>query len=692
MLEDLEVQVRGMHRRLRARFSPTQLFPVTPDPGPTSTPTPANDTPTNPPDNNNPPPTSTPAVTDGPGPASQPASSAASQPTSTAQSTSSTSATSSSSASSSSSTSASSSSSSSSSSTASSASSTPAPTQSQTQQQQPGGLGASIPVVNTSHGTSTVYSSGLGGPTPALAGASTSPTPTSTSSVQVPVVIGIVVAVIAGLAGIIFAVTYFMRRSGRDEEDDILRRQSMVLPDEHTPRGFPPGRGVTPRPPSTVEPHMTGGPVTFGGQQHYVDQGYYGSSYNGGYGAGQAAIPMPPQAWAPVTPHSSQPFFQPMGETPLGSPVTPGPYESAYNGHGQFTQQAAMGAAMGGAMGGAYLERHGSNGAEYMLNHQGSNGDYMLSRQGSTGADVMLNRQYSNGADYMLNRQGSTGPEYMPHRQDTLSPISPVRQGSLGPNTPSRQNSTASTVPLALQPGGNTFLTRQSSMTATAAQLDIPETDYVDLNRSSVSPFQAAQYAEISDRLQSAPPLPLPTPLVAAAADEAIMKEDQVVPTVTEPRPLNVNTQTRVMSPVTSPVLGNAPGAFFTSPVEEIAHSPFSDPRVEHHTSFNVNPDDLPRPPSPAYSSKSRIDSTPPKLPEFSGKDSLFSPVTLEFPSSPAAHGKSPLSASVELTDESHVAGAKASPEPVRHNTKDTHARSPSTHTVYDDDDAYAGI
>lgn len=516
-------------------------------------------------------------------------------------------------------------------------------------------------------------------PTPTLGSASASPSATSTSSVQVPVVIGIVVAIIAGLVGIVFAVTYFMRRSGRDEEDEILRRQSMVLPDEPAPRGFPPGRGVTPRPPSTIEPHMTGGPVSFGGQQHYVDQGYYGSGYPGGFAPGQV-IPMPPQAWAPVTPHSSQPFFQPMGETPLGSPVTPGPYDSAYNSQGHYMQQQTV-------VAGAYLERHGSSGA-----------DYTLSRQGSNGADYMLNRQASNGADYTLSRQGSNGADYMLNRQDSLSPISPVRQGSLGPNTPSRQNSTASNVPLSLQPGGAGFLTRQPSMTATAAQLDIPETDYVDLNRSSVSPFQAAQYAEISDRLQTEPPMPLPTPLVAAAADEIIMKEDVVVPSVTEPRPLNVSTAGKVMSPVTSPVtspvLGSAPGAFVMSPVEEPGPSPFSDPQPEPHSAPIVNPDDLPRPPSPAYSSKSRIDSTPPKLPEFSGKDSLFSPVTLEFPPSPAAHGPSPLSASVEQAEETHVPETKPSaPAPVRRATKDTPAaRPPSTYTVYDDDDAYAGI
>ena len=459
----------------------------------------------------------------------------------------------------------------------------------------------------------------------------------------------------------------------------------MFLPDEPTPRGFSPGRGVTPRPPSTLDPHMTGGPVSFGGQQQYVDQGYHGSSYQGNFGPGQV-IPMPPQAWAPNTPHSSQPFFQPMGETPLGSPVTPVAYDYAYSAQGQFAQQQTVDT-------GAYLERHGSNGADYMLNRQGSNGaDYMLGRQGSTSADYMLSRQGSSGADYVLNRQGSSGPDFALSRQDTLSPISPVRQGSLGLTTPSRQNSTTSNVPLSLQPGGASgFLTRQSSMTATAVQLDIPETDYVDLNRSSVSPFQAAQYAEISDRLQTAPPMPLATPLVAAAADEAIMKEDQVVPSVTQPRPLNVNAQGKAVSPVASPVLGSAPGAFFMSPVEEVGPSPFSDPHFEEHSAQIVNPGDLPRPPSPAYSSKSRINSTPPKLPEFSPKDSLFSPVTLEFPSLPAARGPSPLSAEVVPPVRTHAAEAK--PEPVRRFTKDTPAaRPPSTYTVYDDDDAYAGI
>ncbi|EKM50703.1 uncharacterized protein PHACADRAFT_264131 [Phanerochaete carnosa HHB-10118-sp] len=50
MLEDLEVHARGMHRRLKARFSPTQLFTITPVNEPTNTPAPT-DPPANPPAN-----------------------------------------------------------------------------------------------------------------------------------------------------------------------------------------------------------------------------------------------------------------------------------------------------------------------------------------------------------------------------------------------------------------------------------------------------------------------------------------------------------------------------------------------------------------------------------------------------------------------------------------------------------------
>ena len=248
----------------------------------------------------------------------------------------------------------------------------------------------------------------------------------------------------------------------------------MVLPEEPVSRGMPGNRDVNHRPPSMIQQHMGGGaPISFAPQAHYPqqnysvsqqyyaeqspftpqqfgDQSYYGHS-NGGFNAGQA-LPMPPPAWAPVTPHSSQPFFAPMGESPMASPVTPAHYDSAYDAVGRLVRQNSNG---------AYLERSSSTGG---------------------------------------NSLGS--------------PTSPTPSGTL-----SRQPSINPAIPLLLQPGASRALSREPSLsspstTTPPTQLEVPaEAHYVDLSRASVSPFQAAQYAEISEHLQTEPPVPLPSPI-----------------------------------------------------------------------------------------------------------------------------------------------------------------------------------
>ena len=395
----------------------------------------------------------------------------------------------------------------------------------------------------------------------------------------------------------------------------------MILPDEPSPFGG--SRGFAPRPSSMVEQHGNDHPVSFGAQQ-YMEQDYHGYSNQSSFSPGQV-VAMPPQAWSPVgpnTPHSGQPFFNPMGDTPIGSPISPAPYDSAYNAQGQLVRQPSAGA-------NAFLERHGSNGAEMMLN-----------RQPSPGPHAAFNRQPSPGPAVAFNRQPSPGPGIALTRE------------------PSAQSP---------------YLTRQSP--SAAAQIEPPpEAHYVDLNRSSVSPFQAAQYVEISHHLQAEPPAPLPTPMVAAAADEILMMEDQVMPSVTTPRPLNVSA-----GRVTSPVQQNGP-------------SPFSDPKDEH---LGMHVDDLPAPPSPAYSSKSRVDSTPPKLPELAVEQRAFSPVTMHFPMSPPSHQvSSPLAAPPTdfpvTPSEAHFADAPPTPRAA----KNTPAapRPDTAYTVYDDEDAYGGI
>ena len=152
---------------------------------------------------------------------------------------------------------------------------------------------------------------------------------------------------------------------------------------------------------------------------------------------------------------------------------------------------------------------------------------------------------------------------------------------------------------------------------------------YVDLSRSSVTPFQAAQYEEIHRRLN----MPPPEPVLGSLAEEEYPPK--------EPTPKGP--------------------------------SPFADPS-----------EDVLPPPSPVHSNRSRIDSSPPKLPEL---NSPMSPVY-------ALH---PVPAEVPTKQtEASAAGIPAAPAPAhiaRPNPSTPHQKRPDTvYTIYDDEDAYGGI
>lgn len=512
----------------------------------------------------------------------------------------------------------------------------------------------------------------------------------TSGSVKVPVVVGVVIAVILGVGGIIFAVTWFMvcalwfspifcdnqftmfqRRSRRNDDDDVFRRQSMVLPEEPSmnPRGAAPGSSMT--------EHRYNSPVSYGSQPQFGDHSFYGGGYNQNSFAPGEVVAMPPQAWSPAMPDSAQPFYNPMGESPMGSPVSPSPYDSFYNAQGQLVRQPSAGS-------GAILNRQPSAGAASALNRQpSSSAASMFSRQASPGPGVAFNRQPSPGPGVALNRQPSLGPGV---------PLNLNRQPSPGPGAAlNRQQSNGAGIMLNRQPpmspgvapnrqpspGPNAaFLTRQTP--GANMQLELPnEAHYVDLNRSSVSPFQAAQYAEISNTLQTAPPAPLPTPVVAAAAEQILTNPAHVVPTMSEPRPL------RVMN-------GMQSRSEFGDEERVSATSPFADPRSLNEDVFEGDEDVLP----PTFA-KSRIDSTPPRLPELTVQQRAFSPVTMEFPhvDRPAP---SPLATSVTIPSPPAQAHFGKSPTPVpslRPTREELHAKRPDTvYTLYEDEDAYAGI
>lgn len=409
----------------------------------------------------------------------------------------------------------------------------------------------------------------------------------------------------------------------------------MVLPDDN-------GHG-NPRPPSMTQQHVNQAPVSYGGDQIYGDRSFYGGQSS--FAPGEY-VSVPPQAWTPdpMTPGSAQPFYQPMGETPIGSPITPVAYDSFYDSQGQLVRQPSVGAAA-------------------MMNHPYAGGPGV--RQPSPGPFAAYNRTPSPGANVMLNRQPSTGPVAALNRQPSLGTNNMMNQSPFGPDA--EVDHTESPI----SPPPAAYVTRQSP----AAENFNTGTDahYVDLNRSSVSPFQAAQYEEISSKLWAPPPQPLPTPEVAAFAEKALANDEPVVPNVSQPLPLNVAVN---KSPVQEPV-----------------------PHVEASV-----PDDIELPPpSPAYSGKSRVDSTPPTLPEIHLNERSFSPVTMEFPIAPSSVNPSPLSAAFTLPSppmEAHFPTTPTAANPdtptvlgARHVRQEPQGKRPDTvYTLYDDDDAYAGI
>jgi len=218
-----------------------------------------------------------------------------------------------------------------------------------------------------------------------------------------------------------------------------------------------------------------------------------------------------------------------------------------------------------------------------------------------------------------------------------------------------------------------------------------PSSEYVDLRRTSVTPFQAAQYAEISKRLNTE----VPNGITSAEYARAQEKRSSLAVLATEER-----------SPFDDPIPSSL------RPAEAVRNSmidrPFS---VESHsTMFVAQEFDFPEPPSPALTvaSRFRVDSTPPKLPEIdvdsrvSVHSSLGSESAGGLLSAKGAGPRSPLAPSPLATS---FAVPSPSPENVPLPTTPTVATSAGAagsavstkeprrpETVYDPEDAYGGI
>jgi hypothetical protein len=212
-----------------------------------------------------------------------------------------------------------------------------------------------------------------------------------------------------------------------------------------------------------------------------------------------------------------------------------------------------------------------------------------------------------------------------------------------------------------------------------------PSSEYVDLDRTSVTPFQAAQYAEISKKLN--------TEVTPAEYAQNYERHNIVaVPAKDEPSPF--------ADPIPSslrPARGSLTVQYADRPVSADSRSSVS---VAHEFDF-------PEPPSPALTvaSRFRVDSTPPTLPEINVQSrgsvhSVHSSLGSELPSGVKGPGMrsvpapSPLATTFPLSAEnialpatpttptaSVAAGSAVSAKELKR-----------PETLYDPEDAYGGI
>jgi hypothetical protein len=231
-------------------------------------------------------------------------------------------------------------------------------------------------------------------------------------------------------------------------------------------------------------------------------------------------------------------------------------------------------------------------------------------------------------------------------------------------------------------------LGRQNSVNA--------NTDYVDLSRSSVTPYQAAQYAEISKKLNENPP-----PL------RAVNENDEEPGTSASDRAMYAD---QISESHTHLAISSEEG-------DASLESPFADPQMPAAIHSNLSGG---VPPSPIYTlhsqktSQERVLSDPPTLPEIRVPEQTFSPTSYDFPQTPSARPTPspfstnfsiPSSPTRKLHNNLSFQAADAPPTPTAPapvtvpglatrevTTKPESHRPASTYTVYDETDAYGGF
>lgn len=156
---------------------------------------------------------------------------------------------------------------------------------------------------------------------------------------------------------------------------------------------------------------------------------------------------------------------------------------------------------------------------------------------GSNMAGHAKHKQHQGVSDHVLNSAPQTQAFATASGQHfERNPIAPVP-------LPSPHGQSASGIPVLSRHPSNDLPRRQTNCQVadprqtfttphTARNAPIPTDDYVDLSRSSVSPFQAAQYAEISRRLNYSSSTSLSTMISPAQIYAIQQKELPPVPTV----------------------------------------------------------------------------------------------------------------------------------------------------------------
>ncbi|KAF8990671.1 hypothetical protein BDQ17DRAFT_1433608 [Cyathus striatus] len=535
------------------------------------------------------------------------------------------------------------------------------------------------------------------------------------SSVSTGAVVGGIAAGVVAVAAVGLAIAFFIRRSRRKRDDSgafdptDFRRSAMIINDPPTHEDTI-ARGYNPRPPTMIERRQmnSNSPApTFGTQYGAPAPAYPDDpAMNYGMNRGDGAYPsFTPGQVMNANYGNMSPGYGPASADPLFPP-------SAYANQSPFSpMESPMSAVMynerGEPVNAPVLTRQPSHGAPLARQDSYNNG---YNSYGEYGNGNALNRQPSYGAPSQLSRQLS---------------------GSAGIGAGSATGAGISAAALSFYPAAvrqafearsvNAMPTPQAPASPpppngipvppTPSESDTSMTDYVDLTRSSVSPYQAAQYAEISRKLNAEPPKGLDSP----AVEEEIMRTSAADPD-------------RDLPPVPLKDYDESPFAdprnTMPTPRKDMAVRPVSSDSISQEISQEL---EFPVPPSPAaaYNSKFRIDSTPPTLPEiqiesrvsvasYNGSFGRSSPIGSAFPSGVTTigtGGRTLFADSRFPTTPSPLASSFGMPTPPINGSFDTGASAPTPsklsnvatvystpeqpkrpETVYDPDDAYGGM